>query len=108
LNPPQIFNTQRLYVSRFEVNATFLSAITGYSAANIDAIVQQYNGQLRGGISVKPRGGRKRLFMSIDAAKELMKGLETMAMKGKFLTYLDVKKIIEKQLNRSVFNETAW
>jgi hypothetical protein len=34
-----------------------------------------------------------------------MKGLETMMMKGRILTCLDVKKIVEQQLNRSVSDD---
>ena len=98
---------QILYlISNYDVNAAFLSDITGYSIANIYTIVQQHNKPKS--VPKQQRGGRRRFYLSEIQEKELMQGLEEKAMKGIILSYLDIKKIVEKRVGKSVSDDFIW
>lgn len=97
-----------LLVNSYDVDADYISDITGYSKANIYAIVQQFNKGEKAEISAKPRGGRMRSFMSIEEEKELLCGLEQKALKGQIVSYLDIKKIVEQQIGKAVSDDFIW
>lgn len=100
---------QILYlISTSNVDATYLSDITGYSKANVYAIVQGYNHSLEGDVSVRQRGGRRRSLMSIEEENTLMDGLEQQALKGQILTYLSVKDLVEKKVGKPVSDDFIW
>lgn len=90
------------------VNAEYLSDITGYSKANIYAIVQQFNNSKDPDVTTKPRGGRRRELMSIEQESELMNSLEGMALKGKILTGKDIRKVVEQKINKPVSDDYIW
>ena len=96
------------FVSSFDVDADYLSDITGYSKSNIYAIVQQYNQADKPDISVQKRGGRRRSLLSIDQEKLFMKGLEQKALAGQILSYLDIKKLVEKEIGKVVSDDFIW
>lgn len=100
---------QILYiVSFYDVDAEYLSDVTGYSKANIYSVVQQYNKAEKPEVSVKPRGGRRRSFMTAQQEESFMKGLEQKALKGQILTYLDIKKLVERETGKSVSDDFIW
>lgn len=94
-------------VLNYQVDADYLADTTGYSKSNIYSIVQQFNHH-REDIGVKPKGGRRRLLLSIEEEKKLLKGLEDHAMKGQLLTYRDIKVTTEKAVGRAVSDDYIW
>ena len=96
------------YVCNYVVDAEFLSDTTGYSKANVYAIVQQFNSSKNSDIALKQRGGRKRELMSIEQEQQLMKSLEGKALKGQILSAKDIRKVVEKQLSRTVSDDYIW
>jgi len=59
-------------------------------------------------VCLKPKGGRKREYMSINEEKEFMKTLEAKALKGLILTSSDIKKAVENKLGRDVSDDYIW
>lgn len=96
------------FVSSFNVDADYLSDITGYSKANIYSIVQQHNQPNRPNVATQNRGGRRRSLLSLEEESLLMKGLEEKALAGQILSYLDIKKVVEKQINKTVSDDFIW
>lgn len=96
------------FVSCYQVDAAYLSDITGYSKANVYAVIQQYNNSETQEISVKARGGRRCSLMSVAQEQELMKGLEQRALQGQILSYLDIKKLVEHEVGRNVSDDYIW
>lgn len=96
------------YVCNYVVDAEYLSDTTGYSKANVYAIVQQFNSSKKSDVTLKQRGGRKRELMSVEEEHQLMKSLECKALKGQILSGNDIRKIVEKQLNKPVSDDYIW
>ncbi len=90
------------------VDANYLSDITGYSKANIYAIVQQHNNKDKPDVSIRSRGGRRRSLMSVEEEASLMKGLEDHAIKGQILSFWDIKKIVENKVGKVVSDDFLW
>ena len=100
---------QVLYmVKSYDVDADYISDITGYSKANIYAIVQQHNNPNKKEVSIQARGGRRRSFMSIEEEKAFMQNLEGKALLGQILSYLDIKKLVETNVGRVVSDDFIW
>src|SRR5674476_3725 len=97
-----------LLVSGYNVDAEYLSEITGYSKANVYAIVQQHNNPDKPDVTTQSRGGRRRSLLSIEEEQSMMKGLEDKALAGQILSYLDIKKVIEKKVNKEVSDDFIW
>lgn len=95
-------------INNYIVDADYLSDITGYSKANVYAVVQQFNGSTKADVTSKQKGGRRRELMSIEEERQLMKSLESMALKGQILSGKDVRKIIEQKINKSVSDDYIW
>jgi transposase len=95
-------------INNYIVDADYLSDITGYSKANVYAIVQQFNGSTEADVTSKQKGGRRRELMSIEEERQLMKSLESMALEGQILSGKDVRKIIEQKINKSVSDDYIW
>lgn len=95
-------------VAVYSVDADYLADITGYSKANIYAIVRQYNRSSNSEVGAKPRGGRRRSLLDLDEEKALMKSLEERASKGQILSGKDVRKIVEQKINRPVSDDYIW
>jgi transposase len=95
-------------VSVYEVDAEYLSDITGYSKANIYSIVQQFNNSKDSDASSKQKGGRRRELMSIDQERELMNSLESKALNGQIISGKDVRKVVEQKINKSVSDDYIW
>jgi transposase len=95
-------------IKSYEVDADYLSDITGYSKANIYSIVQQFNKSSMGDVSAKKRGGRRRSLLSIEQEQELMKSLESKALKGQILSGKDIKKAVEEKVNKRVSDDFVW
>ena len=100
---------QILYmITCYHVNADYLSDITGYSKSNIYSIVKQHNHSTNKDISIQKKGGRKRSLLSIEQEQIFMKGLENKALLGQILSYLDVKKLVEEKVKKSVSDDFIW
>ena len=95
-------------VFHYAVNAEYLSDITGYSKANVYAIVQRFNNSKNADVTSKPKGGRRRELMPMEEEREIMNSLESRACKGEILSANDVKKIIEKKIKKSISNDYVW
>jgi transposase len=96
------------HVSIYSVDAEYLSDITGYSKANVYAIVQQYNSSKKKDVTAKPKGGRRRSLMSVEDELELMSSLENKALQGQILSGKDVRKIVEQKINKTVSDDYIW
>lgn len=95
-------------ICAYNVDATYLADITGYSKANVYAVVQSFNKNKTANISVKQKGGRRRSLMSVEEEKALMKSFEDKALKGQILSAKDIKKTIEQTLNKTVSDDFVW
>lgn len=95
-------------VCNYAVNAEYLSDITGYSKANIYAIVQQFNSAKKSDVTLKQKGGRRRELMSVEQERQLMKSLEQKALNGQILSGNDVRKTVEQKLNKTVSDDYIW
>lgn len=95
-------------VSNYEVDAAYLSDITGYSKANVYAVVQQHNNPNKPEVSVQNRGGRRRSLMTLEQEEQFMKQLEENAINGQILSYLDVKNLVEKEVGKTVSDDFIW
>ena len=95
-------------VSSYTVDADFVSDITGYSKASIYSVVQQFNKHDKSDVTTQKRGGRRRFFLTLEQEKIFMNSLEERALEGKILSYLDIKKLIEKEVNRTVSDDYVW
>jgi transposase len=95
-------------VSVYSVDAEYLSDITGYSKANVYAIVQQFNNSKRADVTTKQRGGRRRELITVEQERELMKSLESKALKGDILSGKDVRKIVEQKTSKPVSDDYIW
>ena len=96
------------HVSSYTVNAEYLADITGYSKANVYAIVQQYNSSKKKDVTSKQKGGRRRSLMSVEEERQLMNGLENKALRGQILSGKDVRKIVEQKVNKIVSDDYIW
>ena len=96
------------HICCYNVDADYLSDITGYSKPNIYKVVQQFNNSVNADISIKPKGGRKRAYMSIENEKKLLRSLESKALQGQILTFKDIQTIIEHALNKPVSADYIW
>jgi len=100
---------QVLYiVSTYEVDADYLAETTGYSKAMIYYIVQRYNNSPSNNPESKPRGGRRRSYMSLSEEREFMNAMESKAMKGQILSFRDIQKAVESKLDRKVSDDFIW
>ncbi len=108
---------QMVYVLKnYDVNAEFLSDISGYSKASIYSIIQKLNNDNSDDISIKKKGGRRREVMSIENERQFVSELKVKFENGNFIYSKDVKKILENKMNRKVsddyiydlFNRNGW
>lgn len=100
---------QVLYiVSCYDVDAEYLSEITGYSKAMVYNIVQTFNKSGATSSESKPRGGRRRSYMSLEEEKEFMKTLESKAVEGHIMTFHDIQKAVKNKLGRQVSDDFIW
>jgi len=96
------------FVSAYEVDADYLADITTYSKASIYSIVQQFNNPKKQSVSLSARGGRRRFLMTIEDEQVFMKALESKALQGQILSYLDIKKLVEKKIGKTVSDDFIW
>lgn len=96
------------HVRNYVVDAEYLSDITGYSKANVYAIVQQFNGAEKADVTPKQKGGRRRELMTVEEERKLMNSLESKALKGEILSGKDVRKMIEDKINKPVSDDYIW
>ena len=96
------------HVSSYTVDAEYLADITGYSKANVYAIVQQYNNSKKKDVTAKQKGGRRRALMSVEDERQLMNSLENKALRGQILSGKDVRKIVEQKVNKAVSDDYIW
>lgn len=96
------------HVCCYHVDATYLSDITGYSKSSIYAIVEQFNSSPHKDVSMKPKGGRRRAYLSIEEEEQLLQSLEAKALQGKILSLKDIKFLLEGKLNKPVSDDYIW
>lgn len=95
-------------VCSYTVDADFVSDITGYSKASIYSVVQQFNKDNKSDVTTQKRGGRRRFLLTLEQEQIFMSGLEERALQGKILSYLDIKKLVEKEVNSTVSDDYIW
>lgn len=88
--------------------AGFIADVTGYSKANVYAVVQKFNNSRKADVSPGKRGGRIRELMSIEEERELMEGMEGRALKGQILTAENVREAVERKVGRAVSDDYIW
>lgn len=96
------------HVCNYSVDAEYLSDITGYSKANVYAVVQQFNGSKKADVTTKQKGGRRRELITVKEERDLMDSLESKALKGEILSGKDVKKIVEQKVSKPVSDDYIW
>jgi len=87
-----------------------ISEILGLPLWKVFRVVENYNNEGKNWQGGKRRGGRRasRSFLSIEEEEKLLNSLKKKAIKGKVLTYHDIKQEIENKLKRKVSDDYIW
>jgi transposase len=96
------------HVCCYKVDADYLSDITGYSKSSIYNIVDRFNRSTDKDVSMKPKGGRRWAYLSIEEEQQFLQSLETKALQGKILSFKDIKFLLEDKLNKTVSDDYIW
>lgn len=96
------------FLFSFNLEAIYLLDIIGYSKANIYAIVSQLKHPNKPDVYTQKRGGRRISLLKIKQECKFMIGLEQKALEGQIISYLDIKNLEEKEIERVVSDYFIW
>ena len=100
---------QCLYmVSSYEVDAAFISDVTGISVHTIYKLISLYNAHGPDGITLTGAGGRRRSLLSMEEEEKMMEELSKKASEGLILHAKDIKREVEKRVGQSVSEDYLW
>ncbi len=87
-----------------------IADMLGVTVSKIYRVIQFYNRQGKTWRENKEWGGRReeRCNLSLKEEKEILKEVESQALKGYILTYKQVKVKIEKKVGRQVSDDYIW
>jgi transposase len=88
--------------------AEVIAPLVNLTVHSIYKIVEKYNRHGVAAIACRPRGGRKRSFLSLKEEKDLFGSLEQMAARGLIKTANDMRKVVETKVGRSVSDDYLW
>lgn len=89
-------------------SAEVLAPIVNLSVHSIYKIVEKYNLEGAPSISYKPKGGRRKAYLSVEEEKELFVSLEDKASKGQIKTAGDIRLIVEKRIGHTISDDYLW
>lgn len=89
-------------------SAEVLAPIVNLSVHSIYKIVEKYNLEGASSISYKPKGGRRKAYLSVEEEKELFVSLEDKASKGQIKTAGDIRLIVEKRIGHTISDDYLW
>ncbi len=97
------------YIKRHEgVVAAIVAEIFGLSVHTVYKYVQAYNLHGINGIILKPRGGRKRFYLTLEKERELLGSISSKASKGLVLTMNDIRREVELLIGHAVSDDYIW
>ena len=88
--------------------AELLAPIVNLSVHSIYKIVEKYNLEGEASVICKPKGGRRKAYLSLDEEKELFVSLEDKASKGQIKTAGDIRLIVEKKVGHVISDDYLW
>jgi transposase len=89
-------------------SAELVAPIVNLSVHSIYKIVEKYNLVGESSIVYKPKGGRRKAYLSLEEEKELFISLEDKASKGQIKTAGDIRLIVEKKVGRVISDDFLW
>ena len=89
-------------------SAEVLAPIVNLSVHSIYKIVEKYSLAGPSSIFYKPKGGRRKAFLSLEEEKELFISLEDKASKGQIKAAVDIRLIVEKKVGHIVSDDYLW
>jgi len=100
---------QCLYmVSSYDVDASFISDVTGLSIHTVYKLVSSYNAHGQTAVLLTGAGGRRRSLLSIEEEEYMMESLSKQASEGLILHAKDIKRVVEKKVGQIVSEDYLW
>ena len=100
---------QCLYmISSYDVEASFISDVTGTSVHTIYKLVSSYNVHGQAGVLLSGAGGRRRSLLSLAEEEKMMEALSKQASEGLILHAKDIKREVEKWAGQSISEDYLW
>ena len=94
--------------SNFGVQAKSISTIFGLSVSSIYRYVQNFNKYGKEGVLIKPKGGRRRFYLTLEKEKEILDQLTEQASEGTILTMNDVRADFEQEIGHKISDDYIW
>ncbi len=94
--------------SNYGVQAKSISPLFGISVSTIYHHVQNFNKLGKEGVLLRPKGGRKRFFLSLKKEKDLLDLISNKALKGLVLTMNDIRLEVEVFIGHAVSDDYIW
>lgn len=109
-NISQLRTWQILYFIKTNpgVKAKAVSNLFGLAVSTIYHRVQWYNKRGKVGVILKPRGGRKRFYLTLPEEKNVLSALIDKAKEGLVLTMNDIRYLFEEKIGHSVSDDYLW
>lgn len=111
-------NREELTYSRWQIiyliqigkvsSAEVLAPLVDLSVHSIYKIVEKYNIEGPSSIFYKPKGGRRKAYLSLEEEKELFISLEDKASKGQIKAAGDIRLIVEKKVGHTISDDYLW
>jgi transposase len=89
-------------------SAELLAPLVNLSIHSIYKIVENYNRHGAEALIYKPKGGRRRAFLSLEEETAVFISLETLASKGQIKTANDIRKVVEQKIGKPVSDDYLW
>ena len=89
-------------------SAEVLAPIVDLSVHSIYKIVEKYNLDGPSSIFYKPKGGRRKAYLTLEEEKELFVSLEDKASKGQIKAAGDIRLIVEKKVGHTISDDYLW
>lgn len=94
--------------TNYGIKAKSISSLFGASVSSIYHHVQSFNKYGKEGVILKPKGGRRRFYLSLEIEKEVLELLSEKASDGLILTMNDVRADFEKKIGHKVSDDYIW
>ena len=94
--------------SNFGVQAKSISLLFGVSISSIYHHVQNFNKHGKSGVLIKPKGGRRRFYLTLKKEKEILDQSSKRASEGTILTMNDVRADFEQEIGHKVSDDYIW
>lgn len=90
------------------VQAKSIAPLFGTSVSSIYHHVQNFNNFGKEGVILKPKGGRRRFYLTLEREKEILDLLSEKATEGLILTMNDIRVDFENEIGHKVSDDYIW